>query len=165
MNDTSMTMKMIQAKANSDLLKQVQIAIVVAEFNKDITDELLAGALARLAEANVALSHIQVIWVPGAIEIPLVAKLIAQQQLAHAIIALGAVIRGETTHYDYVCQQVSQGCQQVMLEYEMPVIFGVLTCEDEAQAQARLGGAHGHKGRDAADAALAMVSVLDQLLA
>jgi 6,7-dimethyl-8-ribityllumazine synthase len=164
MNEVLLTMKMIRAEMNPDLLKQVQIAIVVAEFNQEITDELLAGTLARLAEANVPLSHIQIIHVPGAIEIPLVAKLVAQQQLAHAIIALGAVIRGETSHYDYVCQQVSQGCQQVMMEYEMPVIFGVLTTEDEAQAQARLGGIHGHKGRDAADAALAMVSVLDQLL-
>lgn len=157
-------MRMIEAQVQTELAKQVQIAIVVSEFNRDITEELLAGALARLAEAQVPMAHVQVVWVPGAVEIPLVAKVVAEQQLAHAIIALGAVIRGDTSHYDYVCQQVSQGCQQVMMTYGVPVIFGVLTTENEQQAYARIGGEHGHKGKEAADSALAMVSVLNQLL-
>lgn len=158
-----MTIQTIQAHLHPDLFKQVQVTIVVAEFNRDITEALLTGALARLAEAHVPPSHIQVVWVPGAIEIPLVAKLVAEQQLAHAVIALGAVIRGDTSHYDLVCQQVSEGCQQVMMTYDIPVIFGVLTTENEVQAFARVGGEHGHKGRDAAEAALSMVSVLSQL--
>ena len=155
--------KTFRAQHNPDLLKQVQIAIVVAEFNHEITEKLLSGALKRLAEAHIPLAHIQVVWVPGAIEIPLVVKLLAEQQSAHAIIALGAVIRGDTSHYDYVCNQVSEGCQQVMMAYDLPVIFGVLTTEDEDQALARVGGEHGHKGRDAAEAALAMLSLLKQL--
>lgn len=156
--------KTFQIQKNTDVLKQAQIAIIVAEFNRDITEQLLAGALARLAEMQVPEAHIQVVWVPGAIEIPLIAKLLAEQQLAHAIITLGAVIRGETSHYDYVCAQVSEGCQQVMMAYDIPVIFGVLTTENEAQALARVGGEHGHKGRDSVDAALTMISVLNQLL-
>ena len=156
--------KTLRAEHNSELIKQVQIAIVVAEFNREITEKLLAGALARLAEAHVPAAHIQVVWVPGAIEIPLVVKLLAEKQSAHAIIALGAVIRGETSHYDYVCEQVSAGCQQVMLAYDLPVIFGVLTTENEDQALARVGGEHGHKGSDSVDAALEMISLLNQLL-
>jgi 6,7-dimethyl-8-ribityllumazine synthase len=164
LDDTVMTLKTIQARSNPDLLKQMQVAIVVAEFNRNITEKLLEGALARLAANGIPMAHIQVVWVPGAIEIPLLVKLLAEQQLAHAIIALGAVIRGDTSHYDYVCQQVSEGCQQVMMAYDLPVIFGVLTTEDEVQAYARVGGEHGHKGEDAADAAIAMVSILNQLL-
>ncbi|AHE66994.1 6,7-dimethyl-8-ribityllumazine synthase [Legionella oakridgensis ATCC 33761 = DSM 21215] len=102
--------------------------------------------------------------VPGAVEIPLVAQQLAKHKQGKVIIALGAVIRGETTHYDYVCQQVSHGCQQVALQQNIPVIFGVLTTENEAQAWDRLGGNHGHKGMDAADAAITMYSVLQQLV-
>ncbi len=155
--------KVLRAHNNPERLKQAQLAIVVAEFNSEITQALLTGALERLSQAGIPASHIQVIWVPGAIEIPLVVKLLAEQQLAHAIIALGAVIRGDTSHYDYVCAQVSEGCQQVMLDFTIPVIFGVLTTENEAQAYARVGGEHGHKGFDAADAALAMLSIVSQL--
>ena len=104
------------------------------------------------------------IQVPGAIEIPLVAKLLAESNRYKAIIALGAVIRGETSHYDYVCDQVSQGCQKVMLDFNIPVIFGVLTTENEEQALARVGGVHGHKGIDAADAALEMIQVVEELV-
>ena len=100
---------------------------------------------------------------PGAVEIPFIAKRLAKKNKHAAIIALGAVIRGETTHYDYVCQQVSDGCQHVALEYETPVIFGVLTTENDEQAWDRLGGSHGHKGVDAANCALAMQSILQQI--
>ncbi|MDI1352609.1 MAG: 6,7-dimethyl-8-ribityllumazine synthase, partial [bacterium] len=92
------------------------------------------------------------------------AQLLAQKKEVEAIIALGAVIRGETTHYDYVCDQVSQGCQRVMLDYNIPVIFGVLTTENEAQALDRVGGLHGHKGRDAVDCAVMMHSIKKQLV-
>lgn len=140
-------------------MHEFKIAVVVSEFNSEITEELCDGAQARLLERGVVAENITVIRVPGAVEIPLAAKLLAKLKKYHAIICLGAVIRGETSHYDYVCQQVSQGCQQVMLSFDIPVIFGVLTTENEAQALARVGGIEGHKGREAADAALAMVTL------
>ena len=138
------------------------IAIIVSQFNADITQELLAGALDRLAAHGICQQDITVVEVPGAIEIPIIAKRFAKKNEHAAIIALGAVIRGDTTHYDYVCQQVSDGCQRVALAFEIPVIFGILTTENEAQAWERLGGSHGHKGADAADCALAMQSILQQ---
>jgi 6,7-dimethyl-8-ribityllumazine synthase len=144
-------------------MKETQFAIVVSEFNQDITNALLQGALDRLTELNINKDNITVIKVPGAVEIPLVAQLLAKKNKHQAIICLGAVIRGETTHYDYVCEQVSQGCQRVMLDYNIPVIFGILTTENEEQALARVGGQHGHKGKDAADAALHMVKVVKEL--
>lgn len=137
----------------------MNIAIVVSEFNQEITDKLLQGCLARLAEHQIDAEQINVVKVPGAVEIPLVAKLFARSGRFDAIIALGAVIRGETSHYDYVCQQVSEGCQRVTLEFEIPVIFGVLTTDTVEQAEQRVGGKEGHKGRDAADAAVQMVGV------
>ena len=139
------------------------IAIVVSLFNRPITEALEAGALSALEAAGFSSDMITVVEVPGAIEIPLVVKILAKQNKYHAILALGAVIRGETSHYDYVCEQISRGCQEVMLAFELPVIFGILTTENEAQAWDRLGGAHGHKGHDAVDAALAMVQVLETI--
>lgn len=155
-------MKYIKAGKN-DCKAGFPIALVVSLFNQSITEALQKGALDRLAEQGFKEEEITVIQVPGAVEIPLIAQLLAKQNRFSAIIALGAVIRGETTHYDYVCDQVSKGCQRVMLEHELPVIFGVLTTENEAQAWDRLGGVQGHKGRDAADAAVAMVSLVEQL--
>lgn len=139
------------------------LAIVVSEFNAEITELLLAGALERLKERGFSEAYIAVIKVPGAVEIPLVAQLLARTDLYSAIICLGAVIQGETDHYRYVCEQVSQGCQQVALAHEIPVIFGVLTTQNEAQALARAGGAEGNKGREAVDAAVRMVEVLQKI--
>lgn len=144
-------------------MKETQFAIVVSEFNQNITDALLQGALDRFSELNINKDDVTVIKVPGAVEIPLVAQLLAKKNKHQAIICLGAVIRGETTHYDYVCEQVSQGCQRIMLDYNIPVIFGILTTENEEQAIARVGGQHGHKGKDAVDAALHMVKVVKDL--
>lgn len=138
-------------------------AIVVSEFNPTITEPLLEGALQRLAELQIAKSHIQVIKVPGAIEIPLTAKLLAKKNQYHVIICLGAVIRGDTDHYNYVCQQVSHGCQRVMLDFEIPIIFGVLTTDTVEQAEDRIGGKDGHKGIEAADAAYQMAIVIKHL--
>jgi 6,7-dimethyl-8-ribityllumazine synthase len=153
-------MRIITAKK----LKEVyNVAIVVSRFNEEVTRRLLEGAVQRLKELNFSDEHITVVWVPGAVEIPLTAQCLARANNIEAIICLGAVIRGETSHYDYVCEQVSQGCQRVALENDIPVIFGVLTTEDEEQALDRAGGKHGHKGRDAVDAALEMVSVLRQI--
>lgn len=148
-------------------LKQIEgsfsIAIVVSQFNQTITQELLRGALERLAHYKIAKERITVVEVPGAVEIPLIVQRLAKNNQHKIIIALGAVIRGETTHYEYVCQQVSAGCQRVALDYELPVIFGVLTTENEEQAWDRLGGRHGHKGMEAVDCGLAMHNILLQL--
>jgi 6,7-dimethyl-8-ribityllumazine synthase len=145
-------------------VKQLQaIAIIVSEFNQDITQELWKGAYEHLIAQGFTDANLIRIDVPGAVEIPLVAQKLAKTKKYGAIIALGAVIRGETSHYDYVCQYVTNGCLRVALDFELPVIFGVLTTENEQQAWDRLGGAHGHKGVDAAECALKMQRILKQL--
>jgi 6,7-dimethyl-8-ribityllumazine synthase len=141
----------------------INLAIICSRFNEEVTDALLAGALERARELGIESDTLSVYRVPGAVEMPLVAKKLAKTQHYHAVICLGAVIRGETTHYDYVCDQVSQGCQQVMMEFEMPVVFGVLTTENRQQALDRCGGNHGHKGRDAVDCAVEMAELLEKL--
>jgi 6,7-dimethyl-8-ribityllumazine synthase len=146
-----------------NLIDQPHYAIVVADFNAEITDKLLAGALQRLGERGVGTQQIAITHVPGAVEIPLTAKLLARTKKYSAIICLGAVIRGDTDHYDYVCQQVSNGCQQMMLEMEIPIIFGILTTKNLKQAYARVGGKDGHKGFEAADAAIKMVEIIKVL--
>ncbi len=138
----------------------MKIAIIVSRFNQEITQRLLQGAKERFGEAGLSHDQFPVTWVPGAIELPLAAQQFAKREEFSAIICLGAVIRGETDHYDYVCQQVSYGCQRVALDFDIPVIFGVLTTENEEQALARTGGAHGHKGREAADAAMEMIAIM-----
>lgn len=140
--------------------KKIKIAIITSRFNEEITKKLKSGSLERFTECGILGDQLMIIDVPGAIEIPLVAKKIAMQKIYDAVICFGAVIRGETSHYDYVCEQVSHGCQQVMLQYDIPIIFGVLTTENEEQAFDRVGGAHGHKGRDAVDAALEMIRLM-----
>lgn len=140
-----------------------KFAVIVSQFNQEITDKLKDGAIQRLKDANISENDIALFQVPGAIEIPLVAKLVAESKKFHAIICLGAVIRGDTSHYDYVCQQVSFGCQRVMLDFNIPVIFGVLTTETEEQALDRVGGKAGHKGIEAADAAIAMVELVAKM--
>ncbi|KTD75608.1 6,7-dimethyl-8-ribityllumazine synthase [Legionella waltersii] len=139
------------------------IAVVVSQFNEKITSALKNGAIERLIELGFSENDILLVEVPGAVEIPYAAQLIAKKQQVEVIIALGAVIRGDTSHYDYVCDQVSQGCQRVMLDNHIPVIFGVLTTDNEEQALERVGGSHGHKGRDAVDCAVAMHSIGKQL--
>lgn len=142
-----------------------RIAIVVSLFNQEITDKLLGGAVSRLTESGMDARDIKICRVPGAVEIPLTAKLLARTRSYGAIICLGAVIRGETGHYDYVCEQVSQGCQRVMLDFDLPVIFGVLTTDTVEQAVERAGGREGNKGADAADAALMMLEVVKEIIA
>ena len=139
------------------------IAIVVSQFNHEITHKLQQGAIERLLECGFKTQDITVVDVPGAVEIPFLAQQLAKKNHYAAIIALGAVIRGETSHYDYVCEQVSNGCQRVALDYNVPVIFGVLTTDNDEQAWDRLGGKHGHKGLEAADCAIAMYKILHQL--
>lgn len=139
------------------------IAIVASLFNHEITQKLVDGAVERLKELGLPEESIIVARVPGAVEIPITAQRFARTGNYAAIIALGAVIYGETRHFEYVCNQVSQGCQSVALEQNIPVIFGVLTTENMQQAQARVGGGKGHMGHEAADAAYHMVSVLNQI--
>lgn len=143
--------------------KTFPIAIVVSRFNQDITEGLAAGALQHLHAKGFNQHDITLVEVPGAVEIPIVVQRLARSRRYLAVVALGAVIQGDTRHFDYVCDQVSQGCQQVALAHDVPVIFGVLTTENKEQAQQRVGGSHGHKGVEAIDAAIEMVSVLKQL--
>lgn len=142
-----------------------KLALIVSQFNAEVTQRLAAGAKERLAELNFPQQQLTYIEVPGAVEIPVIAKLLAEQGDYAAIVCLGAVIRGETSHYDYVCSQVSEGCQRVALAYGIPVIFGVLTTDTEEQALARAGGKHGHKGREAVDTALQMVDIVGRIKA
>ncbi|MFM8312877.1 MAG: 6,7-dimethyl-8-ribityllumazine synthase [Deltaproteobacteria bacterium] len=142
-----------------------RLAFVVSRFNEEVTTKLLDGALARAQERGFANSDITVVWVPGAIEIPIAAQRLALRRSPYgAIVCLGAVIRGETSHYDYVCQSVTQGCSQVALNHNIPVVFGVLTTDTEEQALDRCGGKHGHKGKEAVDTAIEMVASLRRLV-
>jgi len=142
-----------------------RLAFVVSRFNEAITSKLLEGALERAKEKGFANSDMTVVWVPGAVEIPIVAQRLALRRHSYgAIVCLGAVIRGETTHYDYVCHMVSAGCSQVAINHNVPVVFGVLTTENEEQALDRCGGKQGHKGKDAVDTAIEMVATLRRLV-
>ncbi|MGE0762461.1 MAG: 6,7-dimethyl-8-ribityllumazine synthase [Bdellovibrionales bacterium] len=139
---------------SSDLV----VGVVTSRFNREITEPLEAGAVARLEEAGLVKGNIVQIRVPGAFEIPLAARWLLEEGCA-AVIGLGAVIRGETAHFDYVCQAVERGLTTLQLETGRPVVFGVLTTDDEEQARERIGGRHGHKGRDAAEVALEMLNL------
>lgn len=140
-------------------VKEVKIAIVVARFNDFITSKLLEGALDALRRHEVTEDAIDIAWVPGAFEIPLIASKLAKTNQYDAIICLGAVIRGGTTHYDYVCSEVSKGIAHVSLTYDLPVMFGVLTTENIEQAIERAGSKAGNKGFDAAIGAIEMISL------
>ena len=123
-----------------------RFAIVVARFNTAITDALLEGALATLAEHGVADDHVRVVQVPGAFEIPITAKRLAASGRYQAIIALGAVVRGGTPHFEYVAGECARGVGRVALDENVPVIFGVLTTDTDEQARDRTGGKEGNKG-------------------
>lgn len=144
-------------------MQNIKIAIITSRFNEEITQKLYDGTLARLKELHIPENQITSIWVPGAIEIPITAQRLALTQNYAAIICLGAVIMGETKHFDYVCQQVSFGCQQVALTHNIPVIFGVLTTETEEQAFDRVGGNHGHMGYYAAETAIELINTFSSI--
>ncbi|TWU27337.1 6,7-dimethyl-8-ribityllumazine synthase [Bythopirellula polymerisocia] len=137
-----------------------RFAIVVAEWNRSITAKLLQGALSTLVGAGVSESQIDVVWVPGAWEIPVVAQRFAQSESCSAVICLGAVIRGETSHDQHINRAVSLSLQQISLANDLPMLFGLLTCETMEQAIHRSGGNVGNKGIECAEAALAMVALL-----
>ena len=140
--------------------EKIRVGIVAARFNEFITSKLLGGAIDGLVRHNVKEDDIDVAWVPGAFEIPLIAKKMADSGKYDAVIALGAVIRGSTTHYDYVCSEVSKGIANVSLNSNIPVMFGVLTTENIEQAIERAGSKAGNKGTDCAVGAIEMVNLI-----
>ena len=146
-----------EGKLNGSGLK---IGIVAARFNEFIVSKLVSGAQDCLYRHNVAKEDIELAWVPGAFEIPLVAQAMARTKKYDAIICLGCVIRGATSHYDYVCNEVSKGIAKVSLDENMPVMFGVVTTENIEHAIERAGTKAGNKGYDCAMGALEMVSLL-----
>ena len=137
-----------------------KFCIVISRFNEFIGSKLLSGAIDELKRHGVNEDNIDVIWVPGAFEIPIIAKKAAKSGIYNAIITLGAVIKGSTSHYDYVCAEVSKGVASVSLESCVPVIFGVLTTENIEQAIQRAGTKAGNKGSDAAKYAIEMANLL-----
>jgi 6,7-dimethyl-8-ribityllumazine synthase len=143
--------------------KDRRIGIVCSRFNDEVTSKLLAGALDALRRAGVDEDEIVVVRVPGAVELPLAASRLAHEEVFDAIVALGAVVRGDTDHYEHVCRAAQEGLLAVSLDQDIPVMFGVLTCDTEEQALARAGGEHGNKGADVALDALRMADVLDQI--
>ena len=140
-----------------------KFCIVVSRFNEFITNKLLSGALDELKRHGVSENNIDVVWCPGAYEIPFVAKKCAETNKYSAIVTLGAVIKGSTSHYDYVCAEVAKGVASVGLETGIPVIFGVLTTENIEQAIERAGTKAGNKGSDAAKSAIEMVSLVKKI--
>lgn len=138
-------------------------SIVVSRYNESITSRLLTGAIDTLTAHGIAADSIEVAWVPGAWELPVVARRLAQSRWYHAIICLGAVIRGETSHDEHINRQVSLSLGQTAVETGIPVLFGLLTCHSLEQAIQRAGGNMGNKGAECAEAALEMVSLLAKL--
>ena len=143
--------------------KKIRIGIVASRFNKFITSKLLSGALDCLRRHEVPEDAVTVAWVPGAFEIPLIASRMASSRRYDAVICLGAVIRGSTSHYDYVCSEVSKGIAQTSLTTGVPVMFGVLTTENIEQAIERAGTKAGNKGYDCAAGAIEMVNLIHEL--
>jgi 6,7-dimethyl-8-ribityllumazine synthase len=144
-------------------VRDARFCIVAARFNDRIVEDLVRGALDALRRHGVADGAVDVVRVPGAFELPLAAKRVARTRQYDAIIALGVVIRGATPHFDYVCGECAAGLNRVSLEFDLPVGFGVLTCDTVDQAIERSGVKHGNKGADAALAAIEMVSLLRQI--
>lgn len=138
-----------------------RVAVVCSRFNEHVTSLLLGGALSALRGAGIREEDLLVVRVPGAFELPFAARRVARTGRWSAVVALGAVIRGETGHYDHVCRAAADGLLRVALETDVPVLFGVLTCDTDEQALARSGGAHGNKGADVALDALRLCDVLD----
>ncbi len=153
-------MRTLEGKVVAEGMK---VGIVVARFNEFITSKLLSGAIDGLVRHDVNEDDVDVAWVPGAFEIPLVASKMAKSRKYDAVICLGAVIRGSTSHYDYVCNEVSKGIAAVSMENDIPVMFGVITTENIEQAIARAGSKAGNKGYDCALSAIEMVNLIKQL--
>ncbi len=147
----------------SDIPLDARVAVVAARFNGDIVNELLLGCRRRLGEAQITGNRLDVFRVPGAFELPVTAKVLADTKRYAAVICLGCVIRGDTPHFDYVAGEAARGLQQVATDTGIPVIFGVLTTNTEQQALDRVGGTHGHAGERAAEAAMEMITVISAI--
>ena len=153
-------MKTFEGKLVSE---DIKVGIIVARFNEFITSKLLSGALDTLTRHEINEENNQVAWVPGAFEIPLIASKMAESGKYDAVICLGAVIRGSTSHYDYVCNQVSKAIASVSLKSGIPVMFGVLTTENIEQAIERAGSKAGNKGSECAEGAIEMVNLIREI--
>lgn len=153
-------MKTLEGKLTA---KNMKIAIVVARFNEFITSKLLSGCIDCLIRHEAADEDLTVAWVPGAFEIPMAAKKLAESGKYDAVICLGAVIRGATPHFDYVCAEASKGIAQVSMQTGVPVAFGVLTTENIQQAVERAGTKAGNKGVDCAMTAMEMVNLIKEM--
>lgn len=153
-------MKILEGKL---VAKEMKVGIVAARFNEFIVSKLLSGALDGLRRHDVQEDDISVAWVPGAFEIPIAAQKMADSGKYDAVICLGTVIRGSTSHYDYVCNEVSKGIAHVSMESRIPVLFGVLTTENIEQAIERAGTKAGNKGYDCALSAIEMVNLLKEI--
>lgn len=140
-----------------------RFGVAISRFNEDVTRALHDGAMDALSRHGTAVADIDVVWVPGAWELPAIVRRLAGTGRYDAIIALGAVVRGETPHFDFVAGEAARGLSQLAAETEVPVAFGVLTCDTMEQARARAGGSHGNKGWDAALAALEMADLFARL--
>jgi 6,7-dimethyl-8-ribityllumazine synthase len=140
-----------------------RFAVVAAKFNHEVVDRLVAGANDALRRHGISEDAIDLVWVPGSFELPVVAQRLATSKRYGAVICLGAVVRGDTDHYDYVCLAATEGILQASLTTGVPILFGVLTCDTEEQALDRAGGKAGNKGADVASAAIEMVNLLKQL--
>ena len=140
-----------------------RFAVVASRFNETVTRALVDGALDALVRHGMAFDDIDVIWVPGAWELPIAVRRAMSTERYEAVVALGAVIRGDTPHFDYVAGEASRGLADASRDSDVPLGFGLLTCDTMEQALDRCGGAHGNKGWDAAIAALEMTDLLDQL--
>lgn len=137
----------------------MKFGIVVSEWNEEITGALLQGAIDTLLKHGAKRDHIYVMTVPGSVELTFGGRIIAEKHDPDAVICLGCVIRGETPHFDYVCQSVTHGITELNLDYDIPFIFGILTTEDQQQALDRCGGKHGNKGDEAAITAIKMIKL------
>lgn len=153
-------MKVYEGKLVS---KEVKVGIVCARFNEFIVSKLLGGAIDGLVRHDVKKDNIEVAWVPGAFEIPLIAQKMAKSGKYDAVICLGAVIRGATSHYDYVCAEVSKGIASVSLNADIPVMFGVVTTDNIEQAIERAGTKAGNKGYDCALGAIEMINLINEI--
>jgi 6,7-dimethyl-8-ribityllumazine synthase len=140
-----------------------RFAIVASRFNQEVVEKLLDGALETLVDKGVALDDIDVVWVPGAWELPIAARRLLSSDRYSGIVAVGAVLRGDTPHFEYVSSECARGLAQASAEFDVPIGFGVLTTDNDAQAEARAGGEMGNKGHEAAMAALEMADLFDRL--
>ena len=140
-----------------------RFAVLASRFNHHVTEKLAEGAMDALVRHGAASEDVDLVWVPGAWELPFAARRLAATERYNALVVVGAVVRGDTPHFDYVAGEASRGLSLASTDFDTPIGFGLLTCDNNEQAEARAGGAHGNKGWDAALAALEMSNLFDRL--